>query len=275
MSRFGMMNTVAAAAIAASAITSAAFAGSMKDEAPAGRQLSLSANLGVTSDYVFRGISQSGGDPAVQGGVDLSYGIFYMGVWASTIDFGTNVAGANVANAELDLYAGVKPVWGPLTFDLGVIYYAYPGAKDNVTVGANSTNEQNYVELKAGVSGSPFANMTLGTTVFYSPDYNAESGNTWTVEGLAAYELPKVGPFTPTLSSTLGTTIFEDRASATTFNAGIDGDSYLYWNAGLSLGVDKLTFDFRYWDSNIDAGCSGTTFQCDERFVASAKITLP
>src|SRR5512145_3332091 len=46
----------------------------------------VSANVGVTTDYVFRGISQSGEDAAVQGGVDLTCGKFYLGTWASSID---------------------------------------------------------------------------------------------------------------------------------------------------------------------------------------------
>lgn len=273
--------TVAAAGILAStALTTAALAGGSIKDAPvsAGRTLAFSFNIGGTSDYVFRGFSQSAEKPAVQGGVDLTYGIFYAGIWASMIDFGNNVAGGNLANSEVDFYAGIKPVWGPLNFDFGVIYYAYPGAKDNVTAGGATTNELDYIELKAGVSGSPFKNMTLGTTVFYSPDYTLESGTTWTIEGSAAYELPKLGPFTPTISALIGTTIFDDLASAQTFSGSLTDDSYLYWNAGLSLGVDKITLDFRYWDTDagsVGTPCSNKVGGCDERFVFSAKVTLP
>src|SRR5262245_34851345 len=62
----------------------------MKDEpmaAPA-PDWAISYNFGVTSDYVFRGFSQSAEDPTVQGGVDVTYKLFYVGVWASGVDFG-------------------------------------------------------------------------------------------------------------------------------------------------------------------------------------------
>ncbi len=117
---------VAAAGFVMAALAVPASAGSMKD-APAadeGRKLTWSFNLGGTSDYVFRGISQTDNDPTMQGGLDVGYGIFYAGVWASGLDF-SNIA--SEAQVEVDFYAGIKPVWGPATFDLGVIYYAYPG----------------------------------------------------------------------------------------------------------------------------------------------------
>lgn len=233
--------------------TAADLGGSIKD-APAEepkRRCSFSMNIGGTSDYVFRGISQTLEDPAAQGGVDATCGMFYAGVWASTVDFGK---GPGSADIEVDLYAGIKPTWGPLTFDLGVIYYAYPNAKDNNVV----VGEYDYVELKGGVSGT-WNKITLGATLFYSPEYTGETGETLFTEVSAAYELPAVGAFTPSISGLFGHGEFFDNS----------GD-YNYWNAGLSLAVDKFTFDFRYWDSDINS-CS----ICDERFVFTAKVALP
>ena len=62
-----------------------------------------------------------------------------------------------------------------------------------------------------------------------------------------------------------------------TNTTGTDND-YLYWNVGLSLAIDKVTLDFRYHDTDIGsdaANICGHKNLCDERFVASAKITLP
>jgi uncharacterized protein (TIGR02001 family) len=273
-----MIKTLTAGLLATTALTSAALAGgSLKDSAaPEGRKFAWSFNVGGTTDYVFRGVSQNNEDPALQVGFDVSYGMLYAGVWSSMVAFGPWQTGlGDVVSAEVDLYAGIKPTWGPLNFDFGVIYYAYPGARD----GAGSLwFEQDYVELKAGVSGSPFKNLTTGLTVFYSPDYNNESGNAWTIEGVAAYELPKLGPITPTLSGTLGTTLFENLALAQRYNTAMGDDAYLYWNVGMAFAVDKLTLDFRYWDTDMSGGtpCSNPTgLQCDERFVFSAKVTLP
>lgn len=266
-----MIKTLAAGLLATTALTSAALAGgSLKDSAaPEGRQFAWSFNIGGTTDYVFRGISQNGEDPAMQGGIDFSYGIFYAGAWASMVDFGTDLAtGSDVADAEVDYYAGIKPTWGPLNFDFGVIYYSYPGS---INPGGL---ELDYVELKAGVSASPFDKFTTGLAVFYSPDYTLESGATWTIEGTAAYEFRKIGPIVPTLSGTLGTTLFDSSTDAVNF-FGANEDSYLYWNVGMSFAVDKLTFDFRYWDTNLDATNYSLPDLADERFVFSAKVTLP
>jgi uncharacterized protein (TIGR02001 family) len=238
-----------------------------------------SFTAGGTTDYVFRGISQTSEDPMLQGSVDVGYGIFYAGVWASGLDFGGEegvVFDGGDANTEIDFYAGIKPVWGPATFDFGVIYYAYPSASDNDL-------ELDYVELKAGYSiANPWIkNLTTGTTVFWSPDYTNEQDNVITVESVAAYALPAVGVFTPTISGTWGA-VFGDADDG--FFAANGDDDYQYWNAGISVAVEKITFDFRYWDTNIqnfagqtDCNSAGVlnTFQCDERFVFSAKVTLP
>ncbi|HXF55043.1 MAG TPA: TorF family putative porin [Hyphomicrobiaceae bacterium] len=240
------------AALALSAWQVAALAGDGLEDEPRGRALSWSVNIGATTDYVFRGITQSSEDPAVQGGADIGYGIFYAGVWASMIDF--EAAGA----AEVDFYAGIKPVWGPVTFDLGVIYYAYPGANDD---GA----ELDYVELKLGASAT-FNQLTVGGAAFWSPEYTGEVGETWTLEGSVSYALPKVWVFDPSIGGLIGTTLFSDDSSL----------DYAYWNVGLTLVVDKLTLDFRYWDTDSDGAdfCVDTS-ACDERFVFTAKVVLP
>jgi len=263
-----------AAGIAFLALTSGALAGgSLKDAPEEDRKFTYSFSITGTSDYVFRGISQTDNDPTVQGSVGIGYGIFYAGVWASGLDFD---AAPNDAEIEADWYAGIKPTWGPLTFDFGVIYYTYPG--QSWLPGAAATPDLNYVEVMAGVSGSPFANATVGATVYYSDDSFGETGQVWTVEGSAAYTLPAFGKFTPTISGTLGHAEGEDAAYAA-FNG---FDSYTYWNAGLALAVEKLTFDFRYWDTegaenatSITGTSSCINNLCGERFVFSATVALP
>ena len=88
-------------------------------------------------------------------------------------------------------------------------------------------------------------------TVFYSPDYQLESGQTWTIETAFSQVLPKVGMFTPTFSALLGYQTNEGTASYR-FSFGNGDDSYMYWNAGLTLGfLEKWSLDFRYWDTNV------------------------
>ncbi len=265
-----LLRTAACAAISLVALAGSALADGepgLKD-APVetGRQFTYAITIGGTSDYVFRGISQSDEDPAFQAAVDISYGILYAGIWGSGIDFGDTVD----ENAEIDLYAGIKPVWvapiwGPVTFDLGAIYYWYPGTTDDP--------ELDYVEVKAGYSvASPWIkNLTTGTTVYWTPDNTGETGEVVTVETAAAYALPQMWLFTPTISGVFGTAYAEDRIFDN-----FTEDQYTYWNAGIALSVEKFTFDFRYWDTDMsEAACNGPVFQCDERFVFSAKVVLP
>jgi uncharacterized protein (TIGR02001 family) len=129
---------------AASALAALAFAGSASAEG------AFSYNIGVTSDYVFRGITQTDGGAALQGGVDYSNGIFYAGGWASNVDF---------ADYEVDLYLGVKPVVGDFTFDLGLVSYQYGDEMLNST------------EAKAAVS-YPFYKGTIGAAYFHNLDFD-------------------------------------------------------------------------------------------------------
>ena len=129
-----------------------------------------------------------------------------------------------------------------------------------------------YLEIKGGLSGEVWKDGTLGATVFYSPDYQFETGSVWTLEVGFAQVLPQVLPkhwgFTPTLSALVGQQWGNDGAYADRVAGG--EDSYTYWNAGLSLAVEKFTFDFRYWDTDIKG--DGLA---DERFVFTTSITLP
>jgi uncharacterized protein (TIGR02001 family) len=236
------------------------------------RTLSLTANLAGTSQYMFRGYSQSAGEPTAQGGLDLTYGMLYLGTWASGIRYGglpAPILPAERAAAEVDWYGGIRPTWNSATFDLGAIYYSYPG-------GTTLDVPFNYFELKAGVSGEVVDKLLAGVTVFWSPDFSTGTGSVWTVEGAAAYEFHKVWVFTPTISGVLGWEAGEQQDWKVLFANG--SDSYLYWNAGLVLGVDNISFDFRYWDTNLsNAGnfCTGAFFQCDARFVFTTKVAVP
>ena len=243
----------------------------MSGTALADDKLSWSASLTGTSDYVFRGISQTDNDPTIQGSVGATYDIFYVGAWASGLDFGDDpkISGSD-AQVEIDWYGGIKPVWkhsplGEVSFDLGVIYYTYPGAND-------PAGNLDYVELKAGYSlPSPFIkNLTTGGTFYWSPDYGGEVGSVWTSESTASYALPKVWVFDPTVSGLLG---YEKGEDSTKFSVG-GKDHYYYWNAGLTLAVENISFDFRYWDTDI-SGCTGGVFSCTSRFVFNTTLSLP
>jgi uncharacterized protein (TIGR02001 family) len=242
-------------ALAAAAGSASAADLSMKDEpsmeAPAGRQLSVTGSVALTTDYVFRGQSQSDQGPAVQGTVEAAYGIFYAGTFASNIDFDDSPPDANL---EIDLYGGIRPTWNGVTFDLGIIYYAYPEAKDK---GA----DLDYVEFKAGASGTIFDRLNIGATLYYSPEYTGETGTALTVEGTASASIFKYRGIDFTASGTVGHIDIEDLPD------------YTYWNLGLTATLkEKYSLDVRYWDTDLQGCGSATVFQCDERVVGTVKI---
>jgi uncharacterized protein (TIGR02001 family) len=87
----------------------------------------LSYNVGVVTDYRYRGISQSRLKPALQGGADFAHSSgFYVGTWASTIKWVKD--GGGDANVEVDLYGGYKFNAGPVAMDVGVLRYLYPSS---------------------------------------------------------------------------------------------------------------------------------------------------
>ena len=96
----------------------------------------LSFNVGATTDYRYRGISQTRLKPAVQGGIDFSAGGFYVGTWASSIKWIKDAGGD--ARAEVDFYGGYKgEITKDLGYDVGVLRYQYFG--HDLAVSPNTT----------------------------------------------------------------------------------------------------------------------------------------
>jgi len=114
----------------------------------------FTGNLGLVSDYRFRGISQTFKQPAIQGGFDYSHTSgFYAGNWDSNVNSGAGFPGGSI---EMDFYGGWKQTWGDWGLDLGTIYYYYPGTdattanfpanpKNGKTHGGNVHNWEVYV----------------------------------------------------------------------------------------------------------------------------------
>ena len=97
---------------------------------------SLSYNVGATTDYRYRGISQTRLKPAVQGGVDYAdKSGFYVGAWASSIKWIKDAGGD--ASAEVDVYGGYKGAVGDVAYDVGFLRYQYSGHKLEVSPNTN------------------------------------------------------------------------------------------------------------------------------------------
>ena len=104
--------------------------------------IEISGNVALTTDYIFRGMSQTDGSPAIQGGFDADLGNgVYAGAWGSNVDFGDSTN----ASMELDLYAGWATEVNGVGVDLGVIHYGYPTGETG----------SNYDEVYVGLSFGP------------------------------------------------------------------------------------------------------------------------
>ncbi|MGL1957312.1 MAG: TorF family putative porin [Colwellia sp.] len=114
----------------------------------------LSANAAVTSNYLWRGISQSGDDAAVSGGIDYeSKSGAYAGTWVSSL------GGAS----EFDLYAGYAGDAGSFTYDVGYIFYGYPSTQ-------GSTGDSDFSEVYLNIG---FDALTLGVAVLADAEWDA------------------------------------------------------------------------------------------------------
>jgi len=218
-------------------------------ESPVAETWAFDAAFGaaLTSDYIFRGITQTDHEPALQGYLEPSYGIFYAGAWASNVDFRTPDP-----DVEIDIYGGLRPTLGPIGADLGYVHYLYPDAPDT-----------DYGEFKAVASASPIEVLTLGGAVYHAFDY-AQSGDDATyVEGNAALALP----YDISVSGAVGFQMFD---------SGVGLSDYATWNVGASYSWNAVTLDLRYHDTDVSNGTCAAEYpresSCDARVVATLKV---
>jgi uncharacterized protein (TIGR02001 family) len=139
--------------------------------------ITISGNVALTSDYRFRGISQSDEELAIQGGFDLEHESgFYLGTWGSSVDFDTNGPCCD-GSLELDVYAGFAGAfnedWG---YDVGFMAYLYPG---------DSGDEGDYYEIYGSIS---WKDLTVGGA--YSDDYYAETDEFFYLYADYSFALP-------------------------------------------------------------------------------------
>jgi uncharacterized protein (TIGR02001 family) len=138
-----MRKTIIAASLACAASAlpnlAAAQAAAPAAAAPASPH-TFTANAGLFSSYRFRGIDQTFGKPALQGGVDYSHASgWYAGNWNSNVNQGAGYPGGNL---EMDFYGGWKNTWGDWGLDLGALYYYYPGTNAGPTIAFSPANNR-------------------------------------------------------------------------------------------------------------------------------------
>ena len=89
----------------------------------------VTANVGLFSQYIFRGLTQTNEKPALQGGFDYSHSSgFYLGYWGSNISWISDFAPGTSASLESDFYGGYKKSWDDWSLDVGLLRYQYFGS---------------------------------------------------------------------------------------------------------------------------------------------------
>ncbi len=118
------------------------------DAAPASPH-TFTANAGIATDYIFRGISQTSGNPALQGGVDYAHASgLYAGLWASNINWITAFGATGTANIELDTYIGFRnTLENEFNYDVGFIRYNYLGSYTPAAGTAKADTDEVYASV--------------------------------------------------------------------------------------------------------------------------------
>lgn len=210
----------------------------------------LSATVGVVSDYTFNGISQTDNGPALQLGLGYSTDDFYVGSWASNVDFGDDT------NIEWDFYAGKYfQISQAFSVDTGIAYYTYHG-QDHEN-GATPSDDLAYPEVygKFGFASE------LGQTelnLWYSWDYFG--GGTEHNVVMLAHSYEVVEGHTLRLSIDQSTYMDSD---VKWFD---DKSSYVHYRLGYETSVEGFDLSLALEDTNIDEGVYENT--SDARIVA-------
>lgn len=241
------MARLPASAIAAGLML-AGTSGAMAQQRVESLGVTITTQAGLATDYLFRGVSQTRGDPAIQAAVDIEHesGV-YVGGFGSNVDF----LGLD-AKIELDGLIGYRFELAGIKLDAGFIYYAYPGYSK-----PTGGFDLDYYEfaLKAAYTIGP---ATLLGAVYYSPDFQLQSGAAFYSEGGVDLALP----FSFVLSGRVG-------YQAIDRNARFGLPDFWNWSVGLSREVLGFTVTVAYVDTDVSKRECGGQNICEARAFAS------
>lgn len=246
-----MRKTLLAAAV--SAVFSLPVAGHAQT-APAAAPASphtFTANIGLYSSYRFRGIDQTYGKPALQGGFDYAHTSgFYLGNWNSNVNSG---AGYPSGNLEMDFYGGWKGAWGDWGLDVGAIYYYYPGTDASLANGTALANAKT-TSLHTGrvdnteiyIGGSwKFISLKYFHSVndYFSVPHTSGSGY---IDLSANYDLG--GGWG--INGHVGHLNFEN------YSNGRSNGDYTDWKLGVTKDISGWVFGAAYVGTNAKGSCT-------------------
>lgn len=203
--------------------------------------ITVTGSFGVTTDYRFRGLSQSNQKAAGQATINVNHESgFYVGTWASTI---SEQSLPGYGEAEVDLYGGyTKTLDNGLGFDVGLLYYLYPLSRD--TLGGVS-NDTDFFEPYASV------NYTLGpVNVKVGANY-AWGGQSGLGDDDSLYLYSNVAATIPNTPVKLLGHVGRSDGALGAFNLDPTDESYIDWSLGAEVSAKGFTFGVSYVDTDI------------------------
>lgn len=264
------------------------------------------AGVSFMSENIWRGISITNHRPGAMAYGEIGKGWFYLGGDVLNVTLPTSPA------AQLDVYGGLRPNWGPLTLDFGAVYHGRPGNQQQYFLGGLSPVltfwtpggmpttpfDQSFVEIYAKPSWSLNDYMTIGAEIGYDPSWANYNAHALYSGGNAKLSLPGTGA---SISGAFGH-YFLGMGDATYgpsyIQPGVKGvqgfklSSYNTWNIGASYKWKAITLDVRYHDNTLTRrGCftnvanpagnfaaavwgQGYSDWCDARVVGSINVEL-
>jgi uncharacterized protein (TIGR02001 family) len=254
---------MALAAVSATSAMAADMAVKAPQPAAPASPWDLAFGAAIMNDYIFRGITQSDHKPSVAEYQELRYNFnpnlqAYLGVSGESIDF------PNRAAAEVDVYSGLRPTFGPVALDLGVWYYYYPGGDefgplDPLPNGNVIKADLSFWEFYFKPTWNVNDSLALSLNEFYDPDWlnSGAWGNYFS--GIVKYTLPGTvhlplgaGAY---VSGELGHYWFGTPdafyAVPVIFPLGTAYPGYTTWNVGLGFTYKVFTLDLRYYDTDL------------------------
>jgi uncharacterized protein (TIGR02001 family) len=197
--------------------------------------VSMTANAGLFTDYRFRGISQTNKHPAFQGGFDFAHKSgFYLGNWNSNVDAGMY----NGGNLEMDFYGGFKGAFDAFSYDVGVLYYYYPGS------GVAGSTKIDNTELYIAGGWGPFSlKYSYAVSDFFSA---TDSKGAYYLDGTVAYPLTKEFSLIGHLGYQGN---LKNNARITEFDGSVR-DSITDWKLGVTYDLSGWILGAAYVDTN-------------------------
>ena len=223
-----------------------------QDEEESGEEASSPYTFSITgtftTDYVWRGVSQSQGDAALQGSFDFSHESgFYAGIWGSSVDFtpkSTPPLEEDGADTEIDLYVGFSRDFADKwNYDISAIRYAYPGTnRDISTISPEHPRGRKFDFSYNEFIGKLSYNEMLTATVAYSYDAFAAGDDSIYTALNGNYETPWFGV---SVTGEIGYYDFSNIDEGSDLN-------YVHYGLGLARDFGPFSTALQWSDSDHD-----------------------